>query len=401
MVRTGLEVMVAEDFKPLQGKTIGLITNHTATDRHGRHIVELFLRAKNVRLAALFAPEHGFRGGRAAGEKIAMQSDSASGLPVYSLYGATRKPTAEMLRGLDGLVFDMQDVGARFYTYISTMGLALEAAAEADLEFYVLDRPNPIGGRVEGPILEAEYRSFVGVHPIALRHGMTIGELARMFLGEKWIASSPHANNFAGQTQTHWSKLRIIPMQNWRHAQLFSETGLPWIAPSPNMTSPQTALLYPGMALLEATNFSEGRGTNRPFEVIGAPWLNPLRLMQELQNDATGIEFDSTRFTPVDIPGKAMNPKFENQECLALELTITAPHRFEAVRFGIALLCALQKIHPEEFITNEQGLARMSGVAWLYERIRSGDSPATIWEKIENDTQDFRRLRNKYLLYED
>jgi uncharacterized protein YbbC (DUF1343 family) len=385
----------------LRGKTIGLVTNHTASDRHGRYIVDLFLRAKDVRLAALFAPEHGLRGRSAAGERIAMQNDSASGLPIYSLYGATRKPTVEMLRGLGALVFDMQDAGARFYTYISTMALALEAAAEADIEFYVLDRPNPLGGRVEGPVLEGRHRSFVGIHPIALRHGMTIGELARMFLGEKWHSSPQDSNNSALRARTHWSKLRIIPMQNWRHAMLFSETGLAWIAPSPNMTLPQTALLYPGMALLEATNFSEGRGTARPFEVMGAPWLNPALLMRELQNAAPGIVLDSTRFTPVDIPGKAMNPKFEGQECIGLELTLTEQHRFEPVRFGIALLCALQKTHPAEFSMNGQGLARLSGVDWLCDMIAAGESPAAIWQKVENDTQDFRRLRKKYLLYED
>jgi uncharacterized protein YbbC (DUF1343 family) len=358
--RTGLEVIVAEDFKPLHGKTIGLITNHTGSDRQGRHIVDLFLRAKGVRVAALFGPEHGIRGRSEGGAKIATQSDSASGLTIYSLYGATRKPSPEMLHGLDALVFDMQDAGARFYTYISTMSLAMEAAAEADIDFYVLDRPNPIGGRVEGPVLEEEHRSFVGIHPVALRHGMTIGELAQMFLGEGWILPRGDLNHSGKPPQTPWAKLRIIRMQNWRHSLLFSETGLPWIAPSPNMTSLQAALLYPGVALLEATNFSEGRGTVRPFEVIGAPWLDPARLMAELQHVMPGIVLEATRFTPVAIPGKVMNPKFENQECPGLALAVTEPHRFETVKFGVALLCALHKIHPDEFAINQNGLARLS-----------------------------------------
>ncbi len=402
VVRTGLDVIVAENFRIFRGKSLGIITNHTGVDSQGRHIVDLFSQAQGVRVAALFAPEHGIRGRREAGEKISTQTDSASRLQIYSLYGDTRKPTPEMLRGLEALVFDMQDAGARFYTYISTMSLAMEAAAEANIEFYVLDRPNPIGGRVEGPVLETKHRSFVGIHPLAQRHGMTIGELAQMFWKEGWIVPRRDtANNSSLPPQTQWSKLRIIRMQNWRHRLLFPETGLTWIAPSPNMISPQTALLYPGMGLLEATNFSEGRGTHQPFAVIGAPWLHTAALMTELQNRMPGIACDSTRFTPVAISGTAMNPKFESQECRGLRLTITDPARCESIRFGIALLCALQKIHAREFIINEAGMARLSGAGWLREMILSGDSAEKIWQRIESGAENFRRLRQKYLLYED
>lgn len=399
-VLCGLDVLSADHFRPLHGKAIGLITNHTGRDRQGRHIVDLILQTKKVRVAALFAPEHGFRGQEVGGDKIPNRLDAASRLPIYSLYGAVRKPTPEMLKGVEALVFDMQDAGARFYTYLSTMALALQAAAAADIEFYVLDRPNPLGGRVEGPLLEAQHRSFVGIHPIALRHGMTMGELAQMFLGEGWIFSLQDSNNSARPAQTHWQKLRIMRMQNWRPDMLFGETGLPWIAPSPNMTSPQAALLYPGMGLLEATNFSEGRGTPRPFEVIGAPWLNVKELMKELRDRVPEVACDSIRFTPIDIPGKALNPKFENQECRGLQFTLIDPPRLQAVKLGITLLCALQKIHPREFKIDAHSLARLSGTGWLTAMIMSGHEPENIWRKIETDAEAFRRLRQKYLLYE-
>jgi len=400
-VVTGLDALIAENFSSLQGKTIGIITNHTGVDSRGRHIVDVLLKASNVHVAAVFGPEHGVRGQSEGGETIASQTDSSIHVPVYSLYGTTRKPTPEMLYGLQALVFDMQDVGTRFYTYISTMALAMEAAAEADIEFYVLDRPNPIGASVEGPVLEEAQRSFVGIHPLALRHGMTVGELASMFMGEGWIFPAQGAAPPGAQAQPHWDKLRIMRMHNWHHQMFFPETGLTWVAPSPNMISPQTALLYPGVGLLEATNVSEGRGTPRPFENIGAPWLKPAALLFALQKYAEGLAIDSVRFTPVDLPGVAMNPKFENQECRGLRFTVVEPRRFVAVRFGIALLCALQKNHPQEFVLNERGLARLSGVSWLRDIIIAGESPVAIWNKIETDSADFRQLRRKYLMYED
>jgi uncharacterized protein YbbC (DUF1343 family) len=249
VVQTGLDLVVAGQFREFQGKRIGIITNHTGINQERRHIVDLFYEAEGVKLTALFGPEHGVRGDAEAGAKVAAGIDPKTGVPAYSLYGEIRKPTAEMLKNIDMLIFDVQDVGARFYTYISTMSLCMEAAAEAKIPFYVLDRPNPIGDLVEGPVLDPAHRSFVGIHPVALRHGMTIGELAQMFNGEGWLT-----NGSKDAPQSVKADLHVIPMQGWRRNMLFDETGLPWISPSPNMTSPPPRCYILG-CLLEATNF--------------------------------------------------------------------------------------------------------------------------------------------------
>lgn len=401
VVQSGLDVVVREGFRPFQGKKIGLITNHTAVARDGRHIADLFHQAPSVELKALFGPEHGIRGVAEGGEKIATQIDSKTGVPIHSLYGKTYKPTPEMLAGLDALVFDMQDVGARFYTYISTMALAMEAAAEHDLEFYVLDRPNPIGGRVEGPMLDAKHRSFVGIHAIALRHGMTVGELARMFLGEGWYWRSSLDTLRKSPPKKAWNKLHVIALQGWQRKQLFHETGLPWIAPSPNMTEETTALLYPGMGLLEATNFSEGRGTASPFETVGAPWLDNRKLLELLQEKVAGISLDTTSFLPQDLPGKAMNPKFEGELCRALRFRIVAPAECESVKFGVALIWGLHRLHADRFTISSRRMARMFGAAWLHEMIATGADLHALWQRMGEDEKRFRELRQQYLLYED
>ncbi len=393
-IETGLEQVVAGGFREFRGKKIGLITNQTGVDRQGRHVADLFKQAAEVKLVALFGPEHGIRGQAEAGASVGHQVDSTTGLPVYSLYGAARKPTPEMLQGLEALVFDIQDVGARFYTYISTMALALEAAAEADLEFYVLDRPNPLGGRVEGPLLAPEHRSFVGIHPIALRHGMTTGELARMFLGEGWIypadASKP-ANR-------SWSKLHVVPVKGWQR-QVLSESNINWIPPSPNIPALATAFVYPGICLLEATNVSEGRGTREPFLLFGAPWIDSEVLAKRLHAEAEGIAFTPISFTPIDLPGMAMNPKYEGEKCQGLKLRVTDPAKFAPVKFGVALLVALQQLYSDEFKMRPEGMARLSGVTWVYEMIKANESSAALWQRLEQDAEKFRRQRQPYLLY--
>lgn len=393
-IRTGLDVVVATDFSDFTGKRVGLVTNHTGIDRDGRHIADLFKQAKGAELVALFGPEHGVRGQAEAGAKIASGIDSLTGVKVYSLYGEINKPTAAMLQNIDVLIFDIQDVGARFYTYISTMALAMEAAAEAKIPFYVLDRPNPIGDLVEGPGLDPAERSFVGMYPIALRHGMTVGELAQMFNEEGWLKTGPKET-----PQTIKADLHVIKMDGWRRDMVFVETGLPWVSPSPNMTSPATALLYPGTCLLEATNFSEGRGTHSPFEKVGAPWLDSQELMARLQDRVPGIDLRPIDFIPLDIPGKALNPKFKGTGCRGLQLEVTDPHQFRAVAFGIHLLCALQALHPKQFVIKENSMARLSGQRWVAQMILAGNKPATILERIEKETAGFRELRQKYLLY--
>jgi uncharacterized protein YbbC (DUF1343 family) len=394
-VRTGLDIVVAGGFSEFKGKRVGIITNHTGIDRERRHIADLFHEAADVELVALFGPEHGIRGDVEAGDKVAARVDAKTGVMVHSLYGETRQPTPEMLKNVEMLIFDVQDVGARFYTYISTMALAMETAAELQIPFYVLDRPNPIGDIVEGPMLDPAHRSFVGIHPIALRHGMTVGELAQMFNEEGWLQVGPQES-----PQTIKVDLHVIKMDGWRRDMLFDETGLPWISPSPNMTSLATALVYPGTCLLEATNFSEGRGTNLPFEKVGAPWMDSNNLIKKLRGRVAGVELRHIDFIPMDIPGKARNPKFKGTGCRGMQIQVTQPRTFQSVAFGIHLLGALQELYPKQFVIKENSMARLSGQSWVAKMIASGKKPEAILERIEKETKGFRELRQKYLLYD-
>lgn len=386
-VESGVDVLVAQAFEPLYGKRVGLITNQTGIDRNGRHLVDLLWEAEGVRLTTLFGPEHGIRG--RADEKIPHGKDPETGLPIYSLYSDTRKPTAEMLADVDVLVFDIQDIGTRFYTYISTMSLAMEAAAEQGVGFVVLDRPNPIGGdTVEGPVLDLRFRSFVGRHPIALRHGMTVGELATMFNDQGWLEGGVRAD------------LTVVKMRGWQRTMFFEETGLPWVRPSPNMPTVDAAILYPGVALLEGTNFSEGRGTTLPFELVGAPWIESDRLIARLtEYGMPGISFKDTTFTPVDMPGFRMDPKFEGQLCQAVRFRLTDRSAFQSVTFGVQLLCALQELYPDHFVMREGAMARLAGVDWLRNWILQGRRPQEIVANWQPGLAEFKELRKKYLLY--
>ncbi len=280
-VLTGFDVLQRNGFAQLSGRRVGLITNHTGINRHGESIAKLLQESKQVELVALFSPEHGFAG-TLDQAKISDARDNATGLKVFSLYGKTRTPTAESLSGIDTLVFDIQDIGTRFYTYISTMGGAMRAAAEHGVRFVVLDRPNPIGGTVvQGPVLDKGSESFVGFHPIAVRHGMTTGELATMFRDELKLDL----------------ELTVIRMEGWQRGMMFDETGLLWVNPSPNMRSLTQAILYPGIGLLETTNLSVGRGTDTPFEVVGAPWIDAVTLAREL--NASDLAGSQIRADPI------------------------------------------------------------------------------------------------------
>ena len=390
-VKFGLDVLMKSKLDLLKGKRVGVITNQTGVDSKGTHIIDLLYEAPEVELVAVFAPEHGIRGDVEGGDQIDNQKDTKTGVPILSIYGQTRKPIPEMLQDIDVLIFDIQDVGTRFYTYISTMSLCMEAAAENNIEFVVLDRPNPISGTiVEGPVLEEKYKSFVGIHPIALRHGMTVGELARMFNEEGWLTDGVKA------------KLTVIKIKNWKRENWYGDLGLKWIKPSPNMPSPTTALLYPGMGLLESCNISEGRGTNKPFENIGAPWLDQVTITKIL-NEAKilGIKIDTTSYIPVDMPGAAMNPKFEGQRCNGLLLTITEPQRFPSVEFGIHLICAIKAIHPDKFAwKSPQSPLRMFGNDETPQAIDQGKSPEEIFGSWHSKVEPFKKTRDKYLLYE-
>src|SRR5579864_4831887 len=279
---TGIDVLEAQKFAPLAGKRVGLITNQTGIDRNRRSTIDLLAHAPGVKLVALFSPEHGIRGTFDA--RVSSTTDEATGLPIHSLYGETERPTDAMLAGLDVLVFDIQDAGVRFYTYITTMGYAMEAAAAHHVAFYVLDRPDPLGGeRIEGPMLDPDRTNFVGYFPMPVRMAITLGEMAQMFNAEKKIGCDLH----------------VIRMRNWRRQMWFSDTSLPWVNPSPNLHSPEEGILYPGLEILQAGGVSVGRGTARPFELMGAPWIRGEELAANLNRRAIpGVRFEPEKFTP-------------------------------------------------------------------------------------------------------
>ena len=291
-VQTGIDVLEAENFAPLRGKRVGLITNQTGVDWAGRRTVDVMAHAPGVELVALFSPEHGIAG--AVDAPVADSTDAATRLPVYSLFGDARRPTPEMLKDIDVLVFDVQDAGVRFYTYITTMAYCMEAAEKAHISFVVLDRPDPLGGEaIEGPMLDPERTSFTGYFPMPVRYAMTLGELARMFNAENKIGAD----------------LRVVSMKGWRRGEAFGETGIAWIAPSPNLRTPEAAFLYPGIEILQAAGVSVGRGTERTFEILGAPWIRVGELADALNaRKIAGVSFAPARFTPHEAP-------YKDQEC--------------------------------------------------------------------------------------
>lgn len=373
-VLVGIDVLERDSFKQLAGKRIGLVTNHTGRNRHGTPTIDLLYNAPGVKLVALFSPEHGIRG--ALDEKIPDMRDEKTGLPIYSLYGDTRRPKPEQLQGLDALVYDIQDIGTRFYTYISTLGYVMEEAAKAKIPVYVLDRPNPINGTdIEGPVADADKLSFTAYHPIPVRHGMTVGELARLFNEERRIGCELH----------------VIKMRGWQRAMWFDQTNLTWINPSPNMRSLTEATLYPGIGLLETTNLSVGRGTDTPFEVIGAPWLDGQRLAAYLNE--RGIE--GVRFVPIKFTPRAS--VFKGEECGGVNIIITDRATFRPVRVGIEIALALRKLYPQAWQVEKYERLLANGEA--LERIKRGDAPEELERAWQDELEKFRRTRERFLLY--
>ena len=376
----GVEVVLRDSLRVLQGKRVGLITNHTGRDRKGTSTIDLLYRAPGVRLTALFAPEHGIRGVAADGVKIASSVDSATRIPIYSLYGETRVPTAEMLRDVDLLVYDIQDVGARVYTYVWTMALAAGAAGKLGKKFVVLDRPNPIrGDRIEGGVLEPEFRSFVGQYPVALRYGLTAGELLRYLVGTGQVAAD----------------VTVIPMRGWHQSMWWEDTGIPWVNPSPNMRSVDAALLYTGTVFFSATNVNEGRGTDKPFQLIGASWLTDAgAIARELNaKQLPGVRFDSTSRTI------GRGAKFAGQTIPMIEITVTDRNAVRAPELGAYMLRAIYKRHPREFAWREQGIERLSGSRALRQAVeRDGGVEALIpiWRR---QSEEFAAAAARYRLY--
>ena len=374
-VDNGVDVLRKNDFAALRGQKVGLITNHTGLAKDGRSTVELLNDAPNVTLAALFSPEHGFAG-KLDIAKIGDSKDSTTGLKVHSLYGKTRRPTAEMLAGLDTLVFDIQDIGTRFYTYISTMRNAMEAAAEHQLRFVVLDRVNPINGvTVSGPVLDAGSESFVGAHTLPVRHGMTVGEIAVMLNAELGLKLN----------------LQVIKVENWNRESMFDETNLVWTNPSPNMRCLTQALIYPGVGLLETTNISVGRGTDTPFEVIGAPWIDGAELAQALNGQGiAGVRFVPIRFTPD-------SSKYANEACEGVNIVLTNRPAFEPIQVGLTIAQEFRRLYPDKWET--KSLNRLLASERVLESILAGNSPpesARLWKA---ELTEFKERRSRYLLY--
>ena len=368
----GVDHLEAERYALLQGLRVGLITNHTGIDRAWNPTIDLLRSAPGVTLVALFSPEHGIRG--TVDSKIGDERDPISGLPVYSLYGETRKPKPEQLAGLDALVFDIQDVGTRFYTYIATMGLAMEAAAAAHIKFIVLDRVNPISGlAVEGPLLHGD-ETFIAWHSLPIRHGMTVGELARMFNEERHIGAG----------------LTVIPLQRWRRELWMDDAGLPWINTSPNMRSLTEATLYPGIGIIESA-VSVGRGTETPFELVGAPYADGAVLARELAAmSLPGIRFEGTEFTPA-------SSIFAKQRCGGVRITITDRNALRPVAAGVAIALVLHRLYPNDFALDKLG-PLLRDPATL-DAIRAGKPLAEIVAMWREDEAAFETRRTKYLLY--
>ncbi len=375
-VRYGIDVLQSQNFRSIANQRVGLITNHTGRNVDGRSTVDILTTAGNVSLTTIFSPEHGIEG-KLDVPKIDSSKDAKTGIPVLSLYGETRRPTAEMLAEVDTLVFDIQDIGARFYTYISTMGEAMEAAAQAKKRFVVLDRPNPLGGFVvDGPMLDSGKESFVGYHRLPVQHGMTIGEIAQLIRAERKLDL----------------ELEVIRCEGWKRHLTWDATGLTWINPSPNMRSLTQAFLYPGIGLLETTNVSVGRGTDTPFEVLGAPWIEG-RDMARLLN---ARKIPGVSFVPIVFAPSAS--QFSKESCGGINIVITNRRDFSPVRVGLEIATCLRTLYPKDWDT--KNFNRLLGNDLVFESIVSGaEMEATLNESLEG-VSEFRVKRQQYLIYD-
>jgi uncharacterized protein YbbC (DUF1343 family) len=376
--QTGIEVLLHDRLDLIRGKHVGLITNPTGVNRQLVSDVDLLARTPGVHLVALFGPEHGIRGAHQAGASVGSDRDPVTGLPVYSLYGKTRQPTPPMLKGVDVLVFDIQAVGARFYTYLYTMADAMKAAATAHIPIIVLDRPNPIGGtKVQGPVLDPKFASFVGEYPIPLRYGMTIGELAGFFNHEFHIGA----------------ELTVVEMRGWKRSLYYDDTPLQFVMPSPNMPTEITALVYPGMGLVEGTNVSEGRGTTRPFELIGAPWIDDDKLSRVLNDKhLDGVRFRPVHFTPTF-------SKYKGKSCNGIEVHVMDRDAFNPVVVGLTVIATFHDLYPHQFAFKASDFDRLIGNDWVRQDIEKGVPVPEMQRRWQVGLSQFEKVRQKYLLY--
>ncbi len=373
----GLEVLVTEQQSLIAGKRVGLITNHSGMDRRGVHAIDLIAKVPGARLTALFAPEHGIRGFIEAGDNVVTKVDERTGIPVYSIYGNIQRPTPEMLKDVDVLIYDIQDAGVRFYTFISTMGEGLEAAAEKGIPYIVLDRPNVLADtRLEGPVLDMKFKSFVGAYPIPIRFGMTLGELAGF-----------HNDRLAKKAD-----LKVVRMKNWKRSMWYDQTGLPWVLPSPNIPSLSCAIAYPGTCLVEGTNVSEGRGTTMPFELIGAPYIDAFKLAEELAKlKLPGVVFRPAGFTPTF-------SKYQGQVCQGVQVIVMDRDIFEPVRTGMHLIRTIKALHPAKFEWRNS-IDRLSGSDAFRLAMDRGDTPEAFLKAQAADLKEYDTIRRKHLLY--
>jgi uncharacterized protein YbbC (DUF1343 family) len=373
--KPGIDVLEENDFASLRGKRVGVITNQTGVDSRGRRTIDVLAHADGVKLAAIFSPEHGI-GGNADVSVVANATDAATGLPIYSLYGETRRPTDAMLKGIDVLVFDLQDAGVRFYTYMTTMGYCMEAAAKHGVSIFVLDRPNPLGGEIiEGPMLDPDKLSFVGYFPMPVRYAMTLGELARMFNAENKIGADLH----------------VVEMKDWQRRDMYWMTGLTWIAPSPNLPAVANLVPYPGIEILQAGGVSVGRGTDSAFLEFGAPWIRSNELLAELKKRSIpGVSFSAASFAPKSGP-------YAGQECHGVALTVTDRDNFKSMLMGLEVAEALHRLYPQEFQIEK--MITLLGSQLTVERLERGDSPKDIEAGWRAELDKFRAMRAKYLVY--
>jgi uncharacterized protein YbbC (DUF1343 family) len=378
-VTLGDEVFLQENWRELRGRCVGIVTNQTGVTSQLESIVDAARRNPQICVKAIYSPEHGLRGDQPAGANVASYVDPRSGLPVYSLYGKTRHPTAEMLDGVDVLLFDIQDVGDRAYTYVSTMAYVLEAAKEFHKEDWILDRPNPLGGEiVEGPVLDPRFKSFVGLYPIALRHGMTVGELARMFDDEFGIGA----------------QLRVIKMRGWQREMFWPATGLAWVQTSPNIPEWDTTLVYPATGLIDEAGINNGVGFTKPFKYAGAYGLDGARLADYLNaRPIPGVFFRAASWTP-------LSGFWSGKQLGGVELVVTNPRTFRAVRTAVEILCAVRTVAPGLLAVHAEALDRDWGTDALRLGLTAGSTPEGILRSWEAQTQSFRALRARFLLYQ-
>ena len=383
--KLGNEIFIQTLLPQFDQKKLGLVCNQTSVLPAGKLLVDALIE-RGITIEAVFTPEHGFRGKWEAGAEV--QDSLLEKIKIFSLYGSTKRPTQEQTQSIDAFIYDIQDVGTRFYTYITTLKYVMEAAAHSGKAVYVLDRPNPAGGHIlEGPILDPKYESFRGALPIPVRYGLTAGELALMMKGEGWVPS---------QVELH-----VVRMTNWNRRFFWKDTGLHWIPTSPNIPFPETAIIFPGTGLLGAFTINQGLGTPNPFVQFGAPWLDTQKIIQKLEGGISyGVELEPVIYTPRSLPGKTLHPPYENRQCHGINVRIIHKDRFFSLHFTLALIKAIKETHPGQIRLHAESLNQMFGNDLLERYIRGKTLYEDLLKEMEKDEKAFLQMRQKYLLYE-